>query len=337
MIDLVSRVNEKLLERRTRQPCHVNRASALGGDCERQLVYQRLDWDKGTLPDLRLLSIFRLGEVHERDIRQLLEASGFDVYSTQQSLWDHTSQISGHCDGLIDGEDGAVIVLEIKSMSDNIWRTVAKRGTGTYRWDMVSEAFTTRPWLRKYFSQIQLYMWMLNTRDRTCNEGILLCVNKTTGELAQINCALDLDFLDPLLERANRINRYVAREEYPPRIPFDDTICPRCNWYTSCWPDRVGRDPILFLDGSIIEADLDLCRRTQDERDAHERAMKRVKEWAKAITKEKASAGWREYQIALPGWLITCKRSGEGKPIFVTYEPLGQEVKTDLADEEPFG
>lgn len=323
MIDLVTAIESTLLRDRRRTPCYANRASSLGGDCIRELVYARLDWDKRELPDKRLLSIFHLGDVHEREINLLLARSGYTLLAAQQTLWEPVEEISGHCDGVLEDSNGTLYVLEIKSMGERIWASVARRGPGLYQWQDVARALERRPWLRRYKSQVQLYMWMLNTHQMACEDALILAVNKSTGELAQIHVPLDLDYLDGLLKRARRVNEFVASGAYPDRIPYDPEVCGRCDWLAICRPETVGKDPLLFLEKAEIQKALTVCWETETPYRAYSSASKKIKAWAKAIADEEASKGWTEFDLTLPGWLVRCRRSGTGKPVRVTWEPLG--------------
>jgi len=288
-------------------PCHTNRASSLGGDCERALVYARTHWEEAAKPDISTIILLQEGDKHEREALADLGRAGFQVIEQQVALEWKVFQITGHLDAVVVHE-GESIPLDVKSMSPHIWDSIFRRGPGVYPWEEVREAFQKKPWLRKYLGQITLYE-LFKSVDR----GILLAVNKGTGALAQVNVDLDYDYGEFLLRRAERINGHVAAGTIPDRIPFDDEICPRCAHYTTCLPDHVGREPIAFLDNSIVERLLEERERNEDARKVFEAADERVKKWAKARTEAKWAIGpWLlEKKVDGRGTTIKIKRAGE--------------------------
>lgn len=218
-------------------PCHTNRASAIGHDCERYLWYMRTAWDQAQAHDVELQRIFDEGNQHERAVLQELAEAGVDVIEQQTALFDKQYNLSGHVDGVINVE-GKAVPLEIKSMSAHIFDSIFKRGADVYEWPEVSQGFTTKPWLRKYFAQLQVYMLCKNN-----DQAILLCKNKGNGAIAQINVFLDYDYAESLLLKCERINKAVNAEEVPARIHFDNDVCRRCEYNHLCCPDEIAKDP----------------------------------------------------------------------------------------------
>jgi CRISPR/Cas system-associated exonuclease Cas4 (RecB family) len=289
MIDLISPVYTAAEKRRRLYPQHTNRASSLGGLCFRELVYERTAWDKAALPDVDLQLIFEEGELHEKAVLRLLQDAGFTVIEQQISLSWPEYQITGHMDATVVVLP-RVLPLDVKSMSPHIWDSIFKRGHGVYEWSEVAEVFNAKPWTAKYRGQLTLYCLL-----RECDEGILLCKNKTSGALAQVNIPLDYTYGEQLIQRVQAINRHVAEGTLPERIKFDDGICPSCRFYAECLPDHVGRDPLIFLEDQAIE-DLLAEREIHEEAaDFYDAADKRFKAWAKARPEER---------IALKHWFV---------------------------------
>jgi hypothetical protein len=280
-----------------KQPCLSNRASQLGGDCERELVYMRTRWEEAARPPLDLQIIFQEGEKHEREVLIELQRAGVQVIEQQVSLEWREFQVTGHVDATVVHE-GESIPFDVKTMSPHIFDAVFRDGSRIYTWPEVSEAFSRKPWLRKYLAQVNLYCLMRNSEH-----GILPCLNKGTGGLAQVDVELDYDFADSLLRRAERINAHVAAGTLPERILFDEEVCPRCPFYAVCLPDHVGKEPIAFLEDATVEGLL-------EERAAHEQAARafghaddRFKAWAKARGEERLTVG---------RWLVTKKQLARG-------------------------
>lgn len=266
-------------------PCTSNRASQLGADCERELVYWRTRWSEALEPSLELRIIFQEGEKHEREVLQELQRAGVQVLEQQCSLEWRDLEITGHVDATVVSE-GESIPVDVKSMSAHIWDAVFRDGTRVYAWSEVSEAFGRKPWLRKYLGQVTLCALL-----RGSERAILLCLNKGTGALAQVNVELDYEYAESLLRRAERINAHVRAGTLPERIPFDEEVCPRCPFYALCLPEHVGREPIAFLEDAEVE-------RLLEERALHEegarvftKADDRLKAWARARPEERLTVG----------------------------------------------
>ena len=126
---------------------------------------------------------------------------------------------------------------------------------------------------------------------KSCERGLLLCLNKATGALAQVVVDLDYEYAEELLQRAERINRHVNNDTLPERMAFDETVCPRCPYYGVCLPDHVGREPIAFLADETVETLLE--DRAVHERDARafRKADERLKAWAKARPEDRLTVG----------------------------------------------
>jgi CRISPR/Cas system-associated exonuclease Cas4 (RecB family) len=296
-LDLVTPYYEEAKRQIKTFPCHTNRASALGGDCVRQLVYARSNWQNAVAHDVGLELVFREGRLQEEALLRDLAAAGIRLIEQQTALEWPEFQITGHIDAVVVVDDRAV-PLEIKSMSDHIWNTVAKRGAGVYPWSEVAAAFEKKSWLRKYFAQLQLYCLLKGSEH-----AILLCKNKTSGAIAQVNVDLDYAYAEGLLQRADEINAHVACGTYPDRIEYDPDICGRCAWVHICLPDMVASDPIAFLSDGQIELRLNRRAELAESRTEYENLDAEVKAWAKAQGMN---------SIAIGEWLIEKKTTARG-------------------------
>ena len=278
-LDLVARVYDVSRRRIKSWPCHTNRASGIGHDCERHLTYTRTAWADRLLHDVDLERIFAEGRIQEQAVMAELAAAGIEVIEQQRPIDDLMAryQISGHMDGVIN-DNGTAIVLEIKSMSDPIWSSVARRGAGVYEWSDVAEAFQSKPWLRKYFAQMCIYMLGKNTE-----RGVLLLKNKSTGALAQVNMVLDFAYAESLLQRAERINAHIAAGTLPERMAFDDLVCGRCDWRHLCLPDMPAVAIAWLPDDAVAymccrREELDPARKEFADVDARVKAFAKARE-----------------------------------------------------------
>lgn len=288
--DLIGPYYREAERRIKRLPAHSNRASSLGGACVRQLVYERTHWDQAELPSVELQLIFEEGSAHEEAVLEELRRAGYQIIEQQTAMEWREYQITGHLDALVVVE-GVQYPLDVKSMSPHIWDSIAFRGRDSYAWAEVCEAFTKKPWLRKYLGQITLYCLLRGTEA-----GILLCKNKATGALAQVNIDLDYAYGETLIQRAIQINQHVAAGTLPARIEFDDQVCPRCPFYATCLPDQIGKDPLVFLEDRTIEALLETRAELEEAGREFDQIDRRVKDWAKARPEGKISIG---------AWLVT--------------------------------
>lgn len=307
--DLITPVSDYRTRQYHNAPCHTNRASNLAGDCERQLVYERTRWQDKTPPDPGLITIFAEGNAHEQMVLEELRRAGVTVLEQQTTLEWRAIQVTGHIDAVViasgnESESGTAVPVDVKSMSGHIWDSCFPRGTAIYSWDDVADAFTRKHWLRKYRGQIMLYC-LLKEADR----GILLCKNKNTGQLAQVNLELDYEYAESLVRRAERLNAHVADGTLPERIAWDADVCGGCPYLHICLPDHVGRDPIAFVAEGEIE-DL-LTERENAEAEAwhYKAADERVKRWMKAQEADRVVVG---------DWLLERKNQRNGVRVEIT-------------------
>jgi hypothetical protein len=242
MIDLVSALDEQTAKRIKVFPHPNNRASEAGHPCERFLVLARTQTDKMALHGLDLQRIFDEGWVHEHAVLRELEDARFTVIEQQRGYKWKKFQLSGHIDGLIKGEDGRVIPLEIKSCSPNVFRTIKDK--------QPEELITAKQaWVRKYPAQVLLYCMM-----QGAEEGILLFKNKQTGEKCQKTFVLmkNLEYVEGILQKLERVNGHVAAGTVPEVQPIED--CKGCGFAkTVCFPDQeYGPGYEIFTEGGWI-------------------------------------------------------------------------------------
>ncbi len=261
-------------------PCHVNRASSMGDPCERRLVLERTSWQEKKAHDVGLQYIFDEGNLQERAVLNDLEDAGIHVIEQQRSFsWDKY-KITGHIDGKV-VVDGKAPPLEIKSMSPNIWRVM-----------QTEDDLKKYPWTARYRAQMQLYLLMAEEE-----EGILIFKNKSTGQLKQINIALDYDFAESLIQKAERINGHIEKGTLPDYVE-DKSLCAECAFVHVCCPKiDYGEELEIVNDGELIE----MLNRLEE--------LKPLKsEYDRLVEDYKAFIGGRENVMA-GDWHITFKES----------------------------
>ena len=311
MNNIVDAVYENSKKKIKIYPCHANRASQLGEDCERKLVYMRTRWEEAQPHDVSLQRVFDQGNIEEPAIIREVQDAGFDVIEQQVALSWPEHQITGHIDGLV-RIDGKLYPLEIKSMSPHIFGSTFTRGPGMYEWEEVREKFDRYDWLKKYKPQLTLYLLL-----KEYEEGLFIFKDKSSGALAQVNLPLDYEEGEKLLQRADRINEHVKNGTVPDPVPFNDKKCGRCAFNHICCPDKA-ENPIKFIDDALIIEALALREQAEEHRQIYNDCDKKIKEWAKAQDEDKLVCG---------DWLL--QKSPHGKGVRVEIERFDGEMKKE--------
>jgi hypothetical protein len=308
MMGLVERIEKHVEKSINLMPCNSNRASMIGSACERQLVYYRVAWDKAIPPDVRLQMVFNEGNLQEKAVLRLLEEIGLEVYGQQADFFDHKAKLSGHLDAVIrdpkeELNDGKPFPTDIKSMSDHIFNTI----TGP-------ESFQSRPWLKKYPAQIQCYCFF-----KGVERGALICKNKTTGEIKDVWFTLDIDYMDFLLKRCDRINAVVdkwhdtpepEREALLPERVKDLDECKMCGFRLMCRPQIDFTAPLKIEDNPEAEALIDRHEALSEAASEYGTLHKRLTDMLKVSAK---GSGYDTYNALIGNWLVNGKSDRAGK------------------------
>jgi len=232
---------EELKRKRINQwPSNSNRASVLGHECERYLVFKRTRWQEEKLHGPKLQGIFDLGNVLEAAVLRDLAEAGVKVVEQQRAFSWPEHLITGHIDAKV-LVNGSAMPIEIKTSSPYVWQslnTLDDMKRGRY------------PYLRRYPAQMMLYLLMDNKET-----GLFLFLNKLTGELKEIPCPLDYQLGESLIQKADSINAHVASGTVPPCIEYDEMTCGECGFLAICLPE-VKRNAIEFSDDSDLLVDL---------------------------------------------------------------------------------
>jgi len=225
--NLIERLDEMTARRIKSWPHPTNRASEAGHPCERFLVLVRLHPEKMALHDVGLQRVFDEGNLHEAAVLRELEDAGFRLVEQQRPFSWEKFQLTGRIDAKIQ-IDGQLIPLEIKSVSPNVFQAVKKMEPADF-------LKARQTWLRRYPAQILLYMLMDGKEF-----GIIIFKNKVTGEKCQKVFQLtdeNLEYVESILKKLERVNEYVAKKEVPPVVSCDE--CRGCGFEkTACFPDR---------------------------------------------------------------------------------------------------
>ncbi len=210
-------------------PCHTNRASEIGHPCLRYLVFLRTHWDLTALPPVKTQFLFDEGKLHEEAVKRELQDAGIEVVETQRPYEWKKYKLTGHIDGKVKVND-ELYPIEIKSVAPWMMDSINKL-------DDMWQHRTIH--VRKWPNQLISYLAM-DQKD----EGILILKNRLTGELKDLPISYNIDYVDLLLHKCNKVNWYVSRRRLP---GFDKDLdsgwCEDCKFAHICLPDKLGGKP----------------------------------------------------------------------------------------------
>lgn len=293
MIDIVKQLEEYKRSKQKIYPCHSNRASALGDECERRLVYMRVAWEQQLMPDVSLQYIFDEGNIQERALFDDLNAAGIVLIEQQRPFSWPEYQISGMIDARIK-DNGSIYPLEAKSMSPFIWDNINS-----------IQDLDKYPWTKKYIAQMVLYLLMSN-----CEIGMFILKNKSTGKIKQLNVNLSdyLELGESLLQRAKRINDHIQAKTLPDKIN-DFKTCSECAFRHICLPEILAKGGIEFIDSEKLEKLLNRREELQSLSKEYTDTDKQVKEELKRYMQDKEI-------ISIGKWVIEKKVNAKGSISF---------------------
>ena len=267
-------------------PCNTNRASEIGHECERYLVFLRTRGNEKKIHGIDSEYIFREGNVQERAVLALLAEAGIEVIEQQRPFEWKECQLTGHVDGKILHEQ-RILPMEIKSMAPWIWDKIKTVE------DMLNSNYY---WVRKYPAQLTMYEMM------DCKElAIFITKNKSTGRLREIPISLDYSYAEFLVRKCERINAAIAEEVIPEPISWGDT-CSKCPFNHICI-QTVLRDELQFIADPDAEEKLDgwfelkqwhdKWKELDEWRKEHFKGVERIVIGPYLITGKALSKGWK--------------------------------------------
>lgn len=285
-LGIEERIREHVAKKIRADPIHTNRASEIGHDCLRYLVYLRTENTNRLLHDATLELIFREGKLHEPAIIRSIEDAGIAVIEQQRAFKDDDLNITGHIDGKMI-ENGRVIPFDAKTASHHIFERLVSAT------DVIEAMLHAKePWLRKYPAQITCYLAL----DKGAkDEGAFVFKNKVTGRIVDRIVEFDERYWEALKMRAEAVNFHVSSKTLPGRID-DERICTVCAFRHMCLPDVDFGDEVDFVREleDLLERREELRR--QKKAAAWLRELEAVEEQVKAMVagRNKVIAGrWR--------------------------------------------
>jgi CRISPR/Cas system-associated exonuclease Cas4 (RecB family) len=293
MIDIKQKYFDYKKSKQKIYPCHSNRASQLGDECERRLTYLRVAWDKQIMPEVELQMIFDEGNVQEEALFKDLREAGIVLVEQQRAFTWPEYQISGMIDARV-RDNGQVYPIEAKSMSPFMWNKIEELA------DLDKNVYT-----RKYLAQMVIYLLMTNSEI-----GIFIFKNKSTGQIKQLNLNL-VDYLElgeSLLQRAKRINEHITNKTFPDKINNFKT-CSECAFRHICLPEILSNGGIEFIDNTEVEKLL-------NRREELQQASKEFKDVDEIVKTELKRYMQNKEIISIGTWTIEKKVNTKGSVSF---------------------
>lgn len=286
--DLIPKLAEAQKFEHKTYPVNANWCSKLGHPCERYLFHNRRDWERRQPRDWK--GVGERGNLIHEWWKRWVSARGFAVTEAERGIPQELRekfQISGRIDGRI-AMGGRSLLYEFKSAADHIYKKL-----NTYE----DIAESNKDYIRGYLAQIQLYLYAFNEEA-----GLFVICNASTLEWKTIRVYLDYGYCEWILQRAERVNKALAQNIPPKRIPYGKT-CQSCDFSNTCLPD-IKNEGLEFRDEEHLIQLLKDIENLKDSALEFASKMDEAKEIAKAIGKNCIVGG--EYKIELK--VVTVKR-----------------------------
>jgi len=236
-----------------------NWASEMAHPCLRFLVLARTQWSKRKLPTVELEYRFEDGNLAEWYWREEIQKVGVKITKAATSFDWEAYQISGKIDGMaeVEREDWP---WECKLISPNLWRY-----TDTIENMKLCHSY----WVRRMVFQLNIYLLMANKAA-----GLLFI--KTQGLRPRLHC-LDLDYVmgEEAVSKAKAVNEHVKAGTLPERMPFDASLCLRCDFDHVCLPIKNITDTLGALPPETA-AEIRAMKDLEEPTDEHDRLEKKL-------------------------------------------------------------
>lgn len=325
---------DALMEKRIQiYPCHANRASSAGYECERRLVYERVAWEKKLKHEVGLQYIFSLGDTMETTVERELADAGIKLVEGQRPYKNERMQITGRIDGKTyitlvhmkkDGVDDAgndkwvedrrekrLVPIDYKSINTEYFNGIIPNNEQSVREHAVEH-------VRGYIAQIMVYMLEANEEY-----GVLLFKNKASGRYKQVVVKLDYVYAEGIYKKFERINAAVAawiaadgpeakNATLPARIE-DLTKCKRCPFRAECLPDISFGQALIPASDPFLEQLISKKNHAYPARQEYEDVKEELDNLVKNRVMAENKGELREALIIVNGkWECQVKKHGKG-------------------------
>jgi hypothetical protein len=192
-----------------------------------------------------LRKIFRASRILETPNLEFLSHAGIKIIEQSRPFNYPEKQISGFVDGKVEVDIPSLkkkvrVPLEHKAVSPNSFRTLVK-----HKKDGIPLTKAKQPWMKKWPGQLQIYDFMDGSEF-----GVHMFYEKVSGDYLFWTSAMDYEYVETLLKRAEDTNTAVFNRAIP--LPCRKEICDGCDFEeTYCF---VGKS---FGEGDEILIDKD--------------------------------------------------------------------------------
>ncbi len=251
-------------------PQHVVRASEIGHPCEKYLVLSITNWQDRTPYDPGLQFVFEGGNAVEDMAIKDFEEAGFKIYRPEpdKAIAESKPKITGHIDIRVDFGDGEPITGEIKGLNKFDFDSL----------NCLEDFFNSKKvWIKKYPAQLMTYLYIKGEE-----KGFFYIKSIPGFQPKFIWIDLDLDYMEKILQKTERIEKHIAEKTLPEGIN-DLDVCPRCPFWHICLPQLKATELELITDPELEQK----LERWNEVKPASKEYQKLDKEIKKSITGHK--------------------------------------------------
>ena len=223
-------------------PQHVCRASEIGHPCERYLVFSITRWEDKKPHGAETEFMFEGGRVVEDLAIKDFEDAGFKVYRPEpdKAIMLAKPKITGHRDVRVNFGNSKVYTGEIKGLNMYDWNSL----------NCLQDFFDSKKvWIRKYPAQLMTYLYTEKEE-----EGFFYLKSIPQFQPKFIWIELDHNYMESILKKTERIEKYVADGTLPPPIN-DASVCQYCGFLHICLPE-IKQKELEFIDDPDFETKL---------------------------------------------------------------------------------
>ena len=219
-------------------PCNNVRASEIGHPCERYIVLSITNWEDKKPYDHSLQNIFDLGNTLEAEVIRRLKEAGLEILTARKNFRISTPLITGREDIMLqDPASGELYPCEIKGLAPVTFDKINSAA------DMLNHKAY---YIQKYPGQLQIYMF-----HRNKEKGFFILFNKINGHIKVIDVALDYDYTEQLLQKAERVYDHISAGTLPDCID-DEITCSDCPLHHVCGA-KINRGNAVIDTGELEE------------------------------------------------------------------------------------
>ena len=247
--DIVGQIIEAKRKKIKNYPCHVPRASEIGHDCERYLVYSITNWQDKAPYNPELQFIFEGGNLVEDLAIKDFEEAGFNVFRPEpdKAIAESRPQITGHIDIRVDFGDFLPEGFEKRVYTGEI------KGLNKYDFDSLNcldDFFNSKKvWIRKYPAQLMTYLYIKGE-----DKGFFYLKSIPGFQPKLIWVDLDYNYMESILQKTERIEQHIVNKTLPDQIE-DYSVCQYCPFLNLCLPE-LKRTAMEFIDDTELEEKL---------------------------------------------------------------------------------